>query len=97
MEDDVDPPKGWPIHEMMQMSLNAKHDIYGALYNYLRELLTTFCTRLQVLRINFFIYHHNPKDLIRSLRHHNTGQQSFDRIGVRKFELFSGFSVCEIM
>ena len=83
MGDDADPLKGWRIHDVMQQSLTAKHDKYGALYNHLRELLTIFCKRLQGLRINFFVYDTDPEYLIKSLKHLNIAQQSFDRIEVR--------------
>jgi hypothetical protein len=75
-----DPLEGWPIHEVLKNKLAPKHDVYGKLFYFVRDMLEKFIIRLTSLEIEIEVHGCKAEDLANRL----AGQQ-FDRIHVRDF------------
>ncbi len=71
------------MDEVLQNLPSAKNDIYGALFTYLRDLLTKFCKRIADISISVQLFHLDAVHLPRMLRQYGIGEDSFDRIEVR--------------
>ena len=80
----ADPLRAWSFKEIINLPYTAKHDIYGRLYNYLQELLVTFCERLRDLKTEFYIDYCETADLSERIKDYGFETGSFDRIDVRQ-------------
>jgi hypothetical protein len=78
MLDNACPRSGWRYDEYMKHATAAGKDEHGALFFYVRDLLTKFCTRVQSLRISFTMFSTNAQKLGSYLP-----DAKFDRIEVR--------------
>ena len=77
---------GWSDDDVLEgaeLAQNAKNDVYGSLYYYLRNLLKGFCQRLAKLRLAFILTVENAKDLSKKLKEAGLSDNSFDRVEVR--------------
>ncbi len=71
------------MDEVLQKLPSAKNDIYGALFIYLKGLLTQFCKRIDDISISVQLFHLDAVNLPGTLRQYGIGEDSFDRIEVR--------------
>ncbi|PZC93522.1 MYND finger family protein [Pyrenophora tritici-repentis] len=63
MLDDADPLSGWSYNEYITHSSAAKNDVYGAFFNFLRNLLLQFCKRVRNSKIVFRLFNVNAVNL----------------------------------
>lgn len=70
------------MDEVLQKLPDAKNDIYGALFFYLKDLLTRFCKKIANISISVQLFHLDAVDLPGALRQSGVGEDSFDRIEV---------------
>ena len=82
MMDSANPLEGWPIKVLLQNALQAKNDIYGTLFNYLRTSLLEFCRRLEQLKICFHLFQVDALELPNLMKQSGMGKHYFDRIEV---------------
>ncbi|ERF68455.1 hypothetical protein EPUS_03773 [Endocarpon pusillum Z07020] len=80
LADSAGPLEGWSIDEVLQKLPDAKNDIYGALFFYLKDLLTRFCKKIAKISISVQLLHVDAVDLPDTLRQCGVGEDSFDRI-----------------
>jgi hypothetical protein len=78
MLDNACPRSGWHYNEYMKHATKAGKDEHGAIFFYVRDLLTKFCTRVQNLSISFTMYSKNARELGSYLQ-----DVKFDRVEVR--------------
>src|SRR6266480_5135204 len=68
MTDSADPLGGWDLGYVLKSSYgSAINDIYGKLFNYLRDLLSSFIMQVASRRIAFELFNMDVKDLPRQL------------------------------
>jgi hypothetical protein len=77
MKDEASPSDGWNYSDYATTSPGAKADGYGAIFFYLRELLTAFCIRVREVKMSFQVYYVDALDLEQYV-----GNMKFDRIEV---------------
>ncbi|KAL9075400.1 MAG: hypothetical protein Q9157_004045 [Trypethelium eluteriae] len=84
MKDSSDPLFDWDCHLVQTGCGNAKADVYGALYFYLRGLLRKFYRHLHSsAKTSFVVSHHNAislPELMRDLQSSESAPILFDRI-----------------
>lgn len=76
--DSANPLEGWPIKDIRLKAPFAKNDIYGTMFNYVQELLSEFCHRIENLNICFQFFQVGALKLPSM-----TSKSSFDRIEVK--------------
>lgn len=89
MKDSLSPRDGWSRQKYMEYASVAKADEHGAIFFYLRHLLTRFCSGLRETKVSFSMFCMDAKELSLNLR----GTQ-FDRIEVSARTL-EGYGVLE--
>ena len=78
MMDSADPLDGWDLGYVLQSSYgSAINDMYGKLFNHLRDLLSSFIRQTALRRIAFELFNMDVKDLPKQL-----GSRQFARIEV---------------
>jgi hypothetical protein len=78
MMDSADPFDGWDLGYVLQSSYgSANNDMYGKLFNHLRDLLSSFIRQVASRRIAFELFNTDVNDLPRQL-----GSRQFARIEV---------------
>jgi len=78
MMDSADPFDGWDLGYVLQSSSgSAINDMYGKLFNHLRDLLFSFIRQLASRRIAFELFNMDVNNLPRQL-----GSRQFARIEV---------------
>ena len=77
MDDQADPLTGWPIWEVRKRPCIASQDIYGKLFEYLKDVMSNFLERLSIGNVDFELYRMDAEEL----SHHLTAN-SYDRIEV---------------
>ncbi|KAF2827525.1 hypothetical protein CC86DRAFT_440031 [Ophiobolus disseminans] len=75
MKDSLAPRDGWSQNDYLGFASGAKADEYGALFIYLHDLLTKFCTRLRNVNVSFQLHCVNAQELDQCV-----GSIQFDRI-----------------
>jgi len=80
MKDDADPLEGWNFPEILeQKSVPASNDIYGKLYYYLHDQLSSFRRKVRTsTSFNFMLFNMDAK----ALAGHFGSTVAFDRIEV---------------
>jgi hypothetical protein len=65
LADSADPIDGWAIKDVMDTSVgNLVNDVYGKLYFYVKDVLSSFCRRVQALKISFNLFQADAESLI---------------------------------
>jgi hypothetical protein len=82
--DSADPLAGWPLDEVMEKISSAKNDIYGALYSYLKDLLTQFCKKIADISFSVQLFHLDAVELPGVLKEYGIREDSCDRIEVSR-------------
>jgi hypothetical protein len=83
LKDSADPADGWETKDVAATSTGALvNDTYGKLYFYVKDILTSFCRRVQTLKISINLYQEDAKSLA---DHFSPG--TFSRIEVGKLTL----------
>lgn len=78
MMDSADPFDGWDLRYVLQNSYgSAANDMYGKLFNHLRDLLSSFARQAASRKIAFELFNEDVNDLPRQL-----GSRQFARIEV---------------
>ncbi|KAI1941378.1 hypothetical protein LOZ66_001894 [Ophidiomyces ophidiicola] len=77
MSDSSDPLGGWDLKTVMQNALPAKHDLYGALFFHLRDIILKFCLHLTTLNVHIKLLHVHAAQLPSFLK-----GEHFDRIEI---------------
>ncbi|KIW22047.1 hypothetical protein, variant [Cladophialophora immunda] len=78
MMDSADPFDGWDLRSVLQRSYgSATNDMYGKLFNHLRDLLSSFARQAASRKMAFELFNADVNDLPRQL-----GSRQFARIGV---------------
>lgn len=76
--DNADPVQGWLFDDVDAASRDATTaDVYGKLFRYVHQTLSSFLNRLETVTANFHLFHNNAAHLPVILR-----LQRFDRIEV---------------
>lgn len=79
MTDSADPLDGWDLGAIIQNSKgSAANDIYGKLFNYLGELLSSFVKQLSSREVAFELFNMDAQNLPRHF-----GGRKFARIEVK--------------
>ncbi|KAI8961484.1 hypothetical protein F5Y11DRAFT_326332 [Daldinia sp. FL1419] len=77
MMDSSDPTSGWSLESFLKLDIGpARHDIYGKLHHYLRQLFASFHYRLRSLPVVFEFLRVDARSL------HKHTETKFDRIDV---------------
>ena len=82
MKDSADPLEGWALEETLKMTGSPNNDLYGGLYNYLKDLFSQFSKRLSVLDVSFHLTQVDAADLLKLWNQHKEKGSGFDRIEV---------------
>lgn len=94
MMDSADPLEGWTIKDVVRLAPLAKNDIYGSLFNYLREILLQFCNQVSRLKVHFHLFQVDALDLPGIMRQRGMGRSYFDRIEVCRDRLIPSTFPC---
>ena len=81
--DQADPLTGWPIWAVRKMPSIASPDIYGKLFECLKDVMSSFLERVNSGNVDFELYRMDAEDL----SHHLTAN-SYDRIEVSIIRYF---------
>jgi hypothetical protein len=77
MRDSSSPRDGWSRQKYMERAPVAKADEHGAIFFFLRHVLTRFCSGLRRTKVSFSMFCVNAKDLAPYM-----GSTQFGRIEV---------------
>ncbi|KAF2026004.1 hypothetical protein EK21DRAFT_75066 [Setomelanomma holmii] len=75
MKDNASPRGGWDYSEYIKFAPSAKADEFGAMFFYLRDLLSKFCNRIRGVQVSFYLFCDNAQEL-----EEYVGDMKFDRI-----------------
>ena len=83
MIDSANPLQVWPLKDIIRHVPAAGDDIYGGMFLFVTNVLTTFCQRLKDLKVSFTLFQMNATQLPGILNEGGRAQKKFDRIEVR--------------
>ena len=64
LKDSADPIDGWAFKDVMDTFIGALiNDVYGKLYFYIKDVLTSFRQRVQTLKISFNLFQADARSL----------------------------------
>lgn len=65
LKDSADPCEGWAAKDIKDFFVgDLVNDVYGKLYFYIKDMLTSFCRRIETLKVSFNLFQTDATSLV---------------------------------